>query len=181
MKAIETQYKGYRFRSRLEARWAVWMDTLGIEWKYEPEGFEFPDGTRYLPDFWIPAPDVAGKISRKSGYWLEIKGTKPTPEEIHKGALLTRNTGHTTLIFWGSPCEEHFHTVQITALRGYFDDGKFDVRKPAKLESEHFGHTHHLQASRFVWGQNKYLTHDDADRAMRSARSARFEFGECPA
>jgi hypothetical protein len=26
-KAIETHYKGYRFRSRLEARWAVFFDT----------------------------------------------------------------------------------------------------------------------------------------------------------
>lgn len=25
---IETEYKGYRFRSRLEARWAVFFDTL---------------------------------------------------------------------------------------------------------------------------------------------------------
>lgn len=30
MKAIETRYKGYRFRSRLEARWAVFFDALGL-------------------------------------------------------------------------------------------------------------------------------------------------------
>jgi hypothetical protein len=53
IKAIETVYKGYRFRSRLEARWAVFFDTLGIEWVYEPEGFETTDGYRYLPDFRI--------------------------------------------------------------------------------------------------------------------------------
>ena len=54
MKAIETRYKGYRFRSRLEARWAVFFDALSIVWEYEPEGFEFEDGTRYLPDFYLP-------------------------------------------------------------------------------------------------------------------------------
>ena len=32
-KAIETKYKGFRFRSRLEARWAVFFDALGIEWE----------------------------------------------------------------------------------------------------------------------------------------------------
>ena len=37
IKAIETQYKGYRFRSRLEARYAVMFDALGFEWQYEPE------------------------------------------------------------------------------------------------------------------------------------------------
>ena len=54
IKPIETRYKGHRFRSRLEARWAVFFDSIGIEWEYEPEGFELPDGTRYLPDFYLP-------------------------------------------------------------------------------------------------------------------------------
>lgn len=39
MKPIETRYAGCRFRSRLEARWAVFFDTLGVKWLYEPEGF----------------------------------------------------------------------------------------------------------------------------------------------
>jgi hypothetical protein len=39
LKPIETFYRGYRFRSRLEARWAVFMDAAGIVWEYEPEGF----------------------------------------------------------------------------------------------------------------------------------------------
>lgn len=51
IKPIETIYNGYRFRSRLEARWAVFLDTLGVEYEYEPEGFELPNGKRYLPDF----------------------------------------------------------------------------------------------------------------------------------
>jgi len=41
IKAIETVYKGYRFRSRLEARWAVFFENVGIKWEYEKEGFEF--------------------------------------------------------------------------------------------------------------------------------------------
>lgn len=53
LKAIETEYKGYRFRSRLEARWAVFFDSLGIRWEYEPEGIVLSDGTKYLPDFYL--------------------------------------------------------------------------------------------------------------------------------
>jgi hypothetical protein len=64
MKAIETRYKGYRFRSRLEARWAVYFDALGVKWTYEYEGFELPNGTRYLPDFYLPDFDE----------YVEIKG-----------------------------------------------------------------------------------------------------------
>lgn len=51
--AIETTYRGCRFRSRLEARWAVFLDELRITWKYEDQGYEV-DGFRCLPDFWLP-------------------------------------------------------------------------------------------------------------------------------
>jgi hypothetical protein len=61
--AIQTEYKGYLFRSRLEARWAVFLDKIGMEWKYETEGYEV-DGHRYLPDFWLP----------EIGAWAEAKG-----------------------------------------------------------------------------------------------------------
>ena len=64
MKAIETVYNGYRFRSRLEARWATLFDTLGIKYDYEPEGFVLSDGTYYLPDFYLP----------ESRSWFEVKG-----------------------------------------------------------------------------------------------------------
>lgn len=50
---IETHYKGYRFRSRLEARWAVFFDAIQKDWRYEVQGYQLPDGRRYLPDFVI--------------------------------------------------------------------------------------------------------------------------------
>lgn len=71
IKAIETRYKGYRFRSRLEARWAVFFDTLGIPWTYEPQGFE-RNGVRYLPDFQIQL----GRDRYKFTYWVEVKGDR---------------------------------------------------------------------------------------------------------
>jgi hypothetical protein len=66
IKPIETRYKGYRFRSRLEARWAVFFDCMGSSWEYEPEGFVLDDGTHYLPDFRVKTPQ--GK-----DIWYEIK------------------------------------------------------------------------------------------------------------
>lgn len=50
---IQTRYKGYNFRSRLEARWAVFFDAIGLKWEYEVEGFVLSNGTYYLPDFKI--------------------------------------------------------------------------------------------------------------------------------
>ena len=63
IKAIETTYKGYRFRSRTEARWAVFFDALGIRWEYEKEGFDLGEAGWYLPDFWLPDINT----------WVEVK------------------------------------------------------------------------------------------------------------
>jgi hypothetical protein len=38
LKAIDTEYDGHLYRSRLEARWAVFFDTLDIPFEYELEG-----------------------------------------------------------------------------------------------------------------------------------------------
>lgn len=62
IKPIETIYKGYRFRSRLEARWAVFFDALNIRWEYEKEGWDI-NGKWYLPDFYLPELDL----------WIEVK------------------------------------------------------------------------------------------------------------
>lgn len=54
---LESTYKGWRFRSRMEARWGVFMDVLGVPFHYEPEGYDL-DGVCYLPDFYLPQQDV---------------------------------------------------------------------------------------------------------------------------
>ena len=54
MKPIQTYYNGYHFRSRLEARWAVFFDALKVKYEYEPEGFNLGNGILYLPDFYLP-------------------------------------------------------------------------------------------------------------------------------
>ena len=73
MRAIETIYRGYKFRSRLEARWAVFFDAIGIKWEYELEGFVI-DGVKYLPDFYLPILKA----------WIEIKPFMPDIKEIEK-------------------------------------------------------------------------------------------------
>lgn len=55
IKAIPTSYKNIQFRSKLEASWARFFDSINMEWFYEVEGYTFADGTYYLPDFWLPS------------------------------------------------------------------------------------------------------------------------------
>ena len=52
IQAIPTSYRGYRFRSRLEARWAVFYDLIGVQWSYEADPISV-GGEPYLPDFII--------------------------------------------------------------------------------------------------------------------------------
>lgn len=70
-----TEYKGIKFRSRLEARVAVFFDTCGIKWEYEPEAID-ADGSEYNPDFYLP----------ETNDWVEVKGTRPGWEKEIKKA-----------------------------------------------------------------------------------------------
>lgn len=90
LKAIETRYNGYRFRSRLEARWAVLFDALGVEYRYEDEGFDL-DGIRYLPDFFIPEWDA----------FVEVKAD--AAQDIDKVLRLVYATSRKVLLCVGVP------------------------------------------------------------------------------
>ncbi len=82
-KPIETIYKGIRFRSRLEARWAVFLDSLDCSWAYESEGYELPFSGWYLPDFRVHNFPM-GQNGDRFEIWVEVKGTMPSNEEINK-------------------------------------------------------------------------------------------------
>lgn len=101
MKAVETAYGGFRFRSRLEARWAVAFDELGINFEYEPEGVRVPIRFRvnwypraaviqYLPDMFLP--DL--------GFWCEVKGSMGARDDMKttNGAAALSEDGHDVLV-----------------------------------------------------------------------------------
>jgi hypothetical protein len=91
IKAIETEYAGCRFRSRLEARWAVFFDRLGVEWEHEPDGFETAAG-RYLPDFRIRA-------SWRDSRWFEVKPPNFPHDPRHDAFV--RDTGERLIVAAG--------------------------------------------------------------------------------
>jgi hypothetical protein len=89
---IETHYNGYRFRSRLEARWAIFFDKAGISYEYELEGFELRDYGYYLPDFWLP----------KFKCWVEIK-PEYDDDETQKVMRCFADTIAPIILFRGTP------------------------------------------------------------------------------
>lgn len=85
IKPIETLYRGHYFRSKAEARFAVFLDCLGVKWDYEPQGFDLGNGLKYLPDFKIYNVEIWDENRDKCHYdtyepkmldhiWVEVKG-----------------------------------------------------------------------------------------------------------
>lgn len=97
IQAIETEYAGCRFRSRLEARWAVFFDALRIPWEHEPDGFETSFG-KYLPDFKIRIPQT-----EDSGHyqWFEVKPDEWVEDRRH--ADLASRSGVPLIVARGMP------------------------------------------------------------------------------
>jgi hypothetical protein len=120
IKAIETRYKGYRFRSRLEARWAVFFDAIGWRWEYEPQGYALPSGP-YLPDFRLP--DL--------GLWVEVKGGgTDTPDDWALCRELAIGTSSPVAMLFGEFCPVRFDdggnivgSNRLWTAAGVFEDG----------------------------------------------------------
>lgn len=89
---LETVFGSRCFRSRTEARWAVFFDAMGWSYEYERDGFQFGK-CRYLPDFWLPGLKV----------WWEVKGALPTAREKQLARRLQNKTGQPCIISVGQP------------------------------------------------------------------------------
>ena len=169
---IETNYEGYRFRSRLEARWAVYFDAIGIKWEYEFEGFNLGGGLFYLPDFWLPQVSM----------WAEVKPGRFDADAIQKATRLLKVTGCSVIMLDGTPRGRPYGVIEfvgeelvvgepggidvaLSAYHGYLrNEGRFYANSGLSLESE--------------WGEPFYRYFPDTKRAVSAARRARFEHGE---
>lgn len=171
IKAIETHYDGYRFRSRLEARWAVFFNAVRLEYQYEMEGFEMGKN-RYLPDFYIPSLDR----------WFEIKSKVLSEAEIKKCEEFCRRKDNENIkysILIGTP-----DAVKIDTFNGIIEyvwewsskayPENYRILAEGLVDKEYY--------SRFVRGL--WLVPDVSEEELANAviiaRQARFEFGERP-
>ena len=180
-KAIQTRYKGYHFRSRLEARWAVFFDAMGLEWEYEPEGFELPSGEWYLPDFFLPIT-YSDFPYESAGYWFEVKAATPTDCEIDRMVQLCIMTGHCGKMAYGQ--------VGKNMLIEIYRDGKIfsntihaynDIR-PLMPSADpglyNYIREFHCGGKLPIACGSRIEPDYDFNSSVYSARSARFEHGE---
>jgi hypothetical protein len=176
IKAIETRYAGYRFRSRLEARYAVFFDALHLPWEYEEEGFVLGAVGHYLPDFWLPTLSL----------WIEIKGPPPTDEERAKARALAEHTIQDVAILAGPPTTDDDEQASILLYRYYRL-----IKTPAlvhfmRQSPREYGGTERVEALLTRGGEavefvppavgyrDLFGSDLDFDTAVEDARSARF-------
>ena len=206
IKAIETRYKGYRFRSRLEARWAVFFDALGLTWDYEPEGFE-TDAGWYLPDFRLTIDNP----SDNPWVWVEVKPQKLNETEREKAFAVSSYTNAIVFELNQIPEPENIrpygtyvgvryyvgsHMKDVRSmwctndLIGFYEDqtqispGTGNLPDALKFDTDYWRnkygneHTYH-----FLNGMVRELQIGrgcSCTAAINAARSARFEHGETP-
>ena len=108
MKPLPTKYNGTTFRSRTEARWAVFFTNLNWEWTYENQGYELETGGHYLPDFEIRLPN-------NDEYFVEVKPDDfdkfEQEEYMDKLQRFTTEAGKSLLILDGNPSCKPFDLV----------------------------------------------------------------------
>ena len=160
------------FRSRLEARWAVFFDLIGLKYEYEVEGFEM-NGIRYLPDFYIPSLDR----------WFEIKAKPLSEYEMKKCEEFCFNKDNENIKFSvliGSP-----EAVKIDDFAGVMEyvwewpsdtyPENYRMLAPNELSEKEY----YSRFMRGLWVVPD-VTEEELAIAATAAREARFEFGESP-
>ncbi|MBI2934632.1 MAG: hypothetical protein HYY29_03575 [Chloroflexi bacterium] len=165
LKAIETVYKGYRMRSRVEAKWGVYFDKMGFLWEYECEGYDL-DGKWYLPDFWLPQVNM----------WAEVKAGPFTAEAKDKCRLLARLGGYPCLMLNGPPAMKSYWAMEPLdgdypettdyALSNYRDYPKAEHRFYSSVCLD----LNNVQDRSSFWAM-----FGDMEAAVIAARQARFE------
>lgn len=186
IQAIETEYKGYRFRSRLEARWAVFFDALGIQWEYEKEGYHLSNGSCYLPDFWLP----------KFKVWAEVKGNMIPQDEAKIMSFAFDDGDAPILVLKSDFGRGELYCNDSNDFGG--GGGSYDVYfaycdecHQLTLIVDDYGYqrgSRTLMTPKWdAWDQTctchpclRRLQYDRVDEASLAAKQARFEHGEKP-
>jgi hypothetical protein len=101
---IETKptcYNNYNFRSRTEARWAVFFDALKYKYHYEYQDFILENGQRYLPDFYLS--DLKAHVEIKHRF---------TQDELNKCLLLSKLTNEDVFLLEEAPDYKQYQFIR---------------------------------------------------------------------
>jgi hypothetical protein len=166
IKAIDTIYKNHKFRSRLEARYAVYMDHLGINWVYELEGFKLPSGW-YLPDFYLPTFNHRGSFA-------EVK-FKFNDKEIQLCRELCLLTTKDVILFEGMPDTKVYNYFWMEGIELHENCGIPNADE-ANCENRMFAEPGYEHSDGSISEDHFDCLGENYLNAVIAAKMARFEF-----
>jgi len=193
IKAIQSEYKGYLFRSRLEARWAVFFDFCGVDYEYEPEGYDLGNGLMYLPDFLLHGVD-----GRDGGdLYVEVKGqmTDADAEKINRFYEMGKDDpdangkSKTAILVVGNiPSGADINEILwCIESEAYDDNGNWPNKYNFEtIDGDYFAAypgINYKGKFELFGDDSTYLCDMDSratEKAYRAARQSRFEHGERP-
>lgn len=180
IKAIETVFDGHRFRSRLEARWAVFFKELSIPYEYELEGFEIGGGVRYLPDFYLPEQRVHVEVKPN----VDLSRT-----ELEKLIRFGVDCDQQLLLIIGTPSREAMFLVNRACADSWnsfaaeeLDQSEYELRErffEAIVDWAHveFGPIPGQPGRHLIYKTKPPMAEADISIALEKAKQARFEHG----
>ncbi len=196
VKALDTEYKGYKFRSRLEARWAVFFDSLGVEWEYEPEGFDLGGGLHYLPDFRLHGVTINHAFYKENcTIYVEVKGNMTAGDALkinrfyELGISEEKELSETPVLVVGNIPEgsDMAEIILYMQEKAYGDLNAANPYNFETIDGDYFAAYPGVDKDGIftLFGDDySYLCDMDrvlTARAYNKARQARFEYGETPA
>lgn len=142
-------YKGTYLRSSLEFAYAYYLDSKGVNWKYEQDTFYLEDGTSYKPDFYIY--DYKGQLIKI----VEIKGEGNRESGIRKVQQFKNKYNYDLeLVFYKDLVKLYREEMPIrlnTAKRKWIDE--YGAVLVNKLDGEYnpmFGRNHSEETKKII-------------------------------
>ena len=194
MRTIETHWNNYHFRSRLEAQWAVFFDTVGIAYQYEPEGYDLSQticpsdehnsaecvcreranlqqkNAWYLPDFFLSNVGLRGY--QGLGLFFEVKGIANEKDD-DRCVLLGALTGRPVILAALAPFVHGDQGEGLTQLSPWWDNYMIFMRCPAcrhiKIEYPGGSYWECPKCTTDIPFKDPWL-----EKGVRQARQARF-------
>lgn len=150
----ETSFRGIRYRSKTEAKWAVFFSVLGVDYRYEETAFKLETGDMYLPDFFI----------QEFNAYLEVKPDSDliVTEECKKARQLAKELkpkGIEVLLAMGAPAETESNILPLSLW-----DTRMEIGEILKDHINRFQILEDRRDPRVYWLQS----HEESDTPFHS-------------
>lgn len=169
MQAIPTEYNGLIFRSRLEARWAMFFDQIGWAWEYEPD---ILNNIGWLPDFMLFGEQENILVEVKP--FFHFDEWKTTISKINQTLLNTFYKNTEVLLLGGSLIKRKNTEVALGFLLEQIDNAISTSKETAIFRGSKYKFGFHSEYGSYhcritgLYDGNTYVGLDDEDYLILS-------------